>query len=305
MEGNLKVAVLMSTYNGGRYLREQIDSILQQKGDFNLDLWVRDDGSTDETRKILDEYCKQGKLHWYSDQNLGPALSFLNLIQTVKDYDIYAFADQDDYWLTDKVDRAVTQLKAVDCPALYFANAEMVDSKLDSLGRNVYKLSPALDFKTLTCAGGLLGCTMAFNAKLASYIQDFQLPKKLVMHDFYLAELCLALDGSIIYDSQAVMKYRQHGDNVVGVSYGLLATIKDRLHEIRTPNKVGIDVQAYYLAKIYKKDISSQKLMWLQKIANYKQKAFSRIRLALSPSVHYVNRNQSLKLRLAILKGNR
>ena len=103
----MRVAVLMSTYNGEKYIREQIDSILEQSGNFDLDLWVRDDGSKDSTQQILQEYAQQRKLHWYTGENLGAAHSFIDLVRKCKGYDYYAFADQDDYWMTNKIQMGV------------------------------------------------------------------------------------------------------------------------------------------------------------------------------------------------------
>ena len=77
----MRVAVLMSTYNGEKYLQQQLDSILKQTGGFEVDIWVRDDGSTDNTHRILKEYEKNGKLRWYTGNNLGPALSFISLVK--------------------------------------------------------------------------------------------------------------------------------------------------------------------------------------------------------------------------------
>lgn len=77
----MKAAVLMSTYNGARFIREQLDSILDQTGEFELDLWVRDDGSTDGTKDILNDYESRGLLRWYTGENLGPAQSFLDLVR--------------------------------------------------------------------------------------------------------------------------------------------------------------------------------------------------------------------------------
>ena len=67
----MKVVVLLSSYNGEKYIQEQIDSILHQEGDFELDLWIRDDNSTDRTREILKKYEKAGKLQWYTGKNLS------------------------------------------------------------------------------------------------------------------------------------------------------------------------------------------------------------------------------------------
>lgn len=301
----MKVAVLMSTYNGEKYIREQIDSILNQEGDFQLDLWVRDDESKDNTQRILGEYAALGKIKWYTQTNLGPARSFLDLVKHCPGYDYYAFADQDDYWMPCKISTAVRALDGRKGPQLYFANAELVDSELVSLGRNVYKIRPKLDFETLTCAGGILGCTTVFNAELAHWVQMRELPKHMVMHDFYMDELCLALGGEIICDLRPLMKYRQHGNNVVGVSNGVLGTIKSRAKDILKKPKVGIAEQANEVLKLYRDDISDDKAKWLKKVSSYKASYLSRVTLAFSRKTNYMNRNMGLKLRLSILFGNR
>ena len=182
----MRVAVLMSTYNGENYMKEQIESILNQRGNFELDLWVRDDGSTDATKKILMQYEIEKKLHWYEGRNLKPALSFMDLIKHCENYDYYAFADQDDYWMPDKLWTGIMQIKDIKTPSLYCSNAELVNDKLKSLGRDVYKCDPKTDIYTLACAGGLLGCTMIFNCALAQMIQNYSIPERLVMHDFIL-----------------------------------------------------------------------------------------------------------------------
>lgn len=301
----MKIAVLMSTFNGEKYIKGQIDSILNQESDFQIDLWVRDDGSTDRTIYILDEYVKRGQLRWYTGINLGPARSFLDLLNHCVGYDYYAFADQDDYWMSGKISAAIEMLEGKKGPQLYFSNAELVDSKLNSLGRNVYINSPRLDFETLTCAGGILGCTTVFNAELAHWIQERELPKHVVMHDFYLDELCLALGGNITFDLRAFMKYRQHENNVVGVSSGIVRTVQNRITDIVKKPKVSIAEQADEILKLYRKDISKEKANWLRRIALYKTSFLKRLRLAFSLKTTYMNVNMGLKLRLSILLGNR
>lgn len=301
----MKVAVLMSTYNGEKYLKEQIDSILNQEGDFQIDLWVRDDGSKDKTLKILDEYAVQGKLNWYSQNNLGPAESFLDLIKHCPGYDYYAFADQDDYWMPYKISAAVEALSGKQGLYLYFSNAELVDSKLNSLRRKVYRTSPRLDFETLTCAGGILGCTTVFNAELAYWVQIRESPRFMVMHDFYIDELCLALGGEIICDLRSFIKYRQHENNVIGVSVGILETIKSRIKSILERPKISIAEQASEILRLYEKEISSDKAEWLMKISSYRSSWISRMSLAFTRKTIYMNINLGIKLRLSILLGNR
>ena len=272
----MKVAVLMSTYNGEKFIHEQIESILAQKGDFDLELWIRDDGSKDATISILQEYEEEKKLHWYSGENLKPARSFIDLIVHFPGYDYYAFADQDDKWLPNKLESGIRQLGGeIDTPALYCSNAELVDSLLQSLGRNVYETPPRTDLYTLSCAGGLLGCTMIFNHNLAAIIQKERMPQKMVMHDFFLAELCLAAGGKVFYDPNVTMQYRQHGNNTIGVSYGILRTIKDRLKDINTPMEPGISEQSKEILDIYFNRMEPETRQWLEKIAAYKSNVWN------------------------------
>ena len=125
-----KVAVLMSTYNGEQFLREQLDSILDQEN-VDLNLYVRDDGSNDHTIDILSEYAdKHSNVHFYrGDKNLGACGSFLELLSKEYDADYFALADQDDIWDKDKISVAIEKLKTLpaDKPALYHSNLRIVD----------------------------------------------------------------------------------------------------------------------------------------------------------------------------------
>lgn len=299
----MKTAVLLSAYNGETYIREQIDSILRQERDFELDLWVRDDDSTDQTRVILDEYEKAGKLRWYTGQNIGSAYSFIDLIKHCGEYDVYAFSDQDDLWMPQKLQNGIRHIHPLDTAALYVANAELVDDNLAPLGKRVYKKTPRTDFYTLVCAGGLLGCTMVFNRHLARYVQEYPCPPKLVMHDFYLAVLCAAVNGKIVYDQTPCMKYRQHGRNVYGVPHGFRKTLLSRLETIWTSPSVSIADQAESLLAI--DDIDEEKKKWLKTVAQYRNSLRNRFQLAVSSRVSYVSRNQAITIRTAIFFANR
>ena len=111
----------MSTYNGECFLREQIESLLKQNNE-DITILVRDDGSSDKTVGILEEYEKSGQLQAYSGRNLKPARSFMELIDKahIEEYDYYAFSDQDDIWLPDKVHVAVQAIQKYDVPAMYY-----------------------------------------------------------------------------------------------------------------------------------------------------------------------------------------
>ena len=93
----MKITILLSSYNGEKYIEEQLNSIFNQTYD-NISILVRDDNSKDGTVKILEKYAAQGKLKWYSGENLGCAKSFWDLLCNFGESDYYAFCDQYDVW---------------------------------------------------------------------------------------------------------------------------------------------------------------------------------------------------------------
>jgi len=301
----MRAIVLMSSYNGEKYIQTQIDSILNQKCRIPFELCVRDDGSSDRTCEILEEYAQKGLLQWYTGPNLRSAKSFLELIDHCPGYEYYAFADQDDYWQPDKLDRGVAALETVTGPGLYFSNARLVDSKLNDLGRDVYHTCPYRDYYTLLCQGGLLGCTMVFNAPLANLIQNSPTPDTLIMHDFYTAAVCDLFDGHILYENTATMLYRQHSNNVIGVSCGPLQTIKNRFNAITKKSAISIAQQAQSMLRCFPDIPDPKKCEWLETVANYRKNIFSAFSLATSSKTRYCNKNKAFTLRLALLLRNR
>ena len=301
----MKLVVLMSTYNGERFLCQQIESILNQSCECQVDLWVRDDGSTDGTHAILDSYANAGKLHWYTGENLKPAKSFLNLIQHCPGYDFYAFADQDDYWYLDKLQKGVAQIKGSSGPALCCANARLVDGTLQPLGRDVYRIPPHVDFYSVTCGGGLMGCTMVINKELARLIQNKPLPQELIMHDFYLAVVCTLHDGIIMYDDAAYMDYRQHGSNVVGSSWRKIDALKNRIHILTAKNPNTLDKMADSICRNYPDAPNQEKLRWLKGVSQYRESVFRALKLAADPKPAYNSLNMAVTLRLAFMLRNR
>lgn len=226
----MKVVVLMSTYNGEKYIETQLDSILAQQG-VDVDIIVRDDGSTDSTHEILDRYQNEGKLKWYTGENLKPAKSFMNLVYNAPDSEYYAFADQDDYWFPDKLSTAVKRLSDVKKtrPALYYSRYIMTDKDLNTVPLPKDTPYVSLTLKQAMISSAATGCTMVFNKKLIEYLQmakpDFQ-----IMHDNWTHKVCAVLNGVLCFDEKAHIYYRQHGDNVIGGESTLLQRMKRHLH---------------------------------------------------------------------------
>lgn len=204
---------MMSTYNGGDYLKMQLQSLYEQSGCESAIL-VRDDGSGDCTLDILEEARQQGKLSWYGGDNLRPARSFWNLVQTAPKSEYYAFCDQDDVWYKDKLSVAIEKIKDYDdVPCMYCSAYQMTDRELNPIP------TPLLDIR-LTFHDSLLrniatGCTMVFNDALMRLLKSYS-PEFLHIHDDWVYKVCMAVGGKVIYDTEPHIYYRQHGNNSIG-----------------------------------------------------------------------------------------
>ena len=221
-----KVAILMSTYNGEKYLHEQIDSILSQDG-VDVVLYIRDDGSSDRTAEIIKNYCnKYHNINFTQGENLGVGNSFMQLVYDVgKGYDYYAFADQDDIWLAEKIRMAVVKMKASEIPFLYCSNQTLVDKKGKEIG---IRHSKVIDTSYLQILSNneVTGCTMVWNKALQCLIsEEKRRPSKELLrkriHDVWIA-MAASVAGEIYYDESSFILYRQHENNVVGVRRGSL-----------------------------------------------------------------------------------
>lgn len=219
------VVVLLSTYNGERFLEEQLESIVAQKG-VKPTIIVRDDGSTDRTRAILDKWEERGHLRWYNGPNMGPARSFLNLLRDSDDADYYAFSDQDDYWLPEKLDVATNKLAPYgNEPALYFSQTQLVDKDLKEIDSVI--IDPLLTLGEALVYQFIGGCTMMMNRRLRDIINRYT-PLYVTMHDVWIYEVAQAINAHIVFDRVPYILYRQHGDNVLGQTTSYTAHWKDR-----------------------------------------------------------------------------
>ena len=167
-----KVAVMVSTYNGERFLREQIDCILAQTG-VDIHLYIRDDGSSDSTISIINEYVAgHENVTLFQGQNLGVGSSFMDLVYRVpNDYDFYAFADQDDNWLESKMRKGAEALVNEEGPALYCSNQILVDKDKNRLGLR-HKEALDCSWMQIMCDNKISGCTMVWNRKLQELLSD-------------------------------------------------------------------------------------------------------------------------------------
>lgn len=296
-----KVQVLMSTYNGEKYLAEQLDSILRQK-DVDVSLLIRDDGSSDATVSILQAYCeKDPRIRWYSGENLKSAGSFFDLAKNAGEADYYAFSDQDDVWAADKLASGVKALQTRNDAILqlYYCNLAVVDENLHFLGllhRNIKRTDHRYGVLAEYYAAG---CTMVFNRKAReTYIAN--LPQGGIMHDAWMEIVCQFL-GEVTYDPAAHIQYRQHANNVIGVATSPGQRIARKIRRLLSPDKQ----PRYEFAKVISRDLagalSEADLREVQKIVTYKDSLSHWLRLLFDRRIQCSSLRDGAKFRILIL----
>lgn len=212
------VTVLMSSYNGEQFIEEQIESILNQEG-VNVNLLIRDDGSSDSTKIILNNYNKLNNVTVLFAENIGVVGSFLYLIDNAPDSEYYALADQDDIWYPDKLKKAVEMLSNCgnEKPLLYGANQNCVDKYKNFMSLHFEKdISYTLNIEHVVFKNLLAGCTMVFNKNLLDILKLDKKSRKIAfdrMHDVWILLIAL-IYGNVVYDHRPCMDYRRHGNNV-------------------------------------------------------------------------------------------
>lgn len=233
-----QIAILMATYNGEKYLREQIESLLSQ----NFEAWhlyIHDDGSNDTTISILNEYSERypEKISILTYPPYGSACrNFLSLIDRVN-ADYYMFCDQDDIWLKDKISVELDRIKEIEYtfpqkPIIINTDLTVTDANLNIIHSSFWRYANikhtfVKSFKDLAAVNVATGCTMLFNksAKLCIH-KPYD---KAIMHDAWLTLSVVACGGLLFFIDKPTILYRQHGKNTLGARDAKKLTLCFRL----------------------------------------------------------------------------
>lgn len=212
------VRVLLSTYNSAPFIRPMLDSVLAQTYE-PLELWVRDDGSKDETPAILAEYAQRfpGRVRVDAAPNVGMVRSYFTLIrESGRDAEFTSFADHDDVWHADKIERAVAMLRAHGGvgPLMYTGRLHIVDEALGHLGYSNPPSRP-MTFRNALVESVAAGCTMVLNPAARDLVLDTSDISRIWWPDAWFYLLVSAF-GTVLYDQHASVEYRRHTANAVG-----------------------------------------------------------------------------------------
>lgn len=222
-----RIAVLLSSYNGAKYIEEQVESILNQSYK-NFTLFIRDDNSKDETLSVLKKYSQNPKIVFLPcEKNLGYPECFYEMLRSVTGYDYYSFSDQDDVWNPDKLERAITILNTGDCekPCLVFTNYDVVDESLNFIRRSVGPSeNPDFNYSLFSSIG--LGFTYVINNTLKELLLEKR-SVKTVTKDAWIGMLACAF-GTAYYDSASTALHRRNDGAFSPQDRTFFQTQKDR-----------------------------------------------------------------------------
>jgi glycosyltransferase involved in cell wall biosynthesis len=289
-----KVAILLATYQGQKYLAEQLASFAAQTH-HNWEVWASDDGSQDDTHTILEQYEKHwpfGRLSIHNGPAEGFAANFLSLTckaNIAADY--YAYADQDDVWEDDKLERAVQCLQAVPAhiPALYCGRTLLVDQHNREIGFScLHHKAPTFQNALVQTIAG--ANTIVFNNAARALLQEAGERIPVVSHDWWAYMLVSGCGGRVFYDAKATLRYRQHENNLVGMNASWPARFKrirmlwqGRFKQWNDSNIVALESMAHRLTpesrSVLEQFAAARKMGLLPRLIHLKRSGIYRQRL--------------------------
>lgn len=299
----------MSTYNGEKYLREQLDSILAQT-DVKISLLVRDDGSKDATCHILREYAElHPNIKIYEEDNIGSTQSFMKLLayahETYHDVEYFAFSDQDDIWLEQKLAHAIDvleqQQETPTTPQLYCSNLRIVDSNLAFI-RYMHKEQEAERDKARSLVESFAtGCTMVFN-KEALRLACIAPSHEVILHDLLLFHICMFM-GRVTYDSTALILYRQHQRNQIGANATVSNIARNKFKSIKTLRQQHFrEEEAHLIHEHYSFLLSEEDETLLRVLREYRHSFLIKLKWLLGDGKPYCDIKMSSCIANFILK---
>jgi glycosyltransferase involved in cell wall biosynthesis len=220
---NKHICILLGTFNGEKYLKDQLDSFIAQTYG-NWSLWVSDDGSKDRTKQILTNFITQNpsrKIRLLNGPQGGFVRNYLYLLNQIDPTaDLYAFSDQDDIWLPSKLERSIKVLSELESqvPGLYCSRTILIDQNGQYLGLSKKKNCKA-SFANAIIQNLASGNTMVFNQATLIHLKMGGQNLEVHGHDWWTYLTVTAVNGVVHFDNTPTVKYRQHCNNQIGATY--------------------------------------------------------------------------------------
>lgn len=296
------IVIMMATYNGEKYIDEQLKSIYEQIGDFDIKLMVRDDNSTDETLKIIKFWENKLSIELIEDEDsLGAAKSFWKLLEMAPEADYYAFVDQDDRWHKNKLSVAIETLEKEKGIALWCSDCRLIDSEGNVLQDKMHEITPNLSIESQMVCGEIQGCAMVFNKLARNSVLEKQI-KVMPMHDIVFL-LNVVASGKVIYEDTPFFDYRMHANNVVakeGKSF--LKKVKST-YNLWISHKHEVSSFAADFLELNKDSLSQRQREYLEKLSTCRNNILSRLWLITSVQTVSANRRGLRSFKIRVLLG--
>ena len=282
----MSTLVLLSTYNGERFLLEQLRSLYAQTLP-DIEVLARDDGSCDGTCAILEDWKRRKGLRWFAGMHVGAARSFWHLLHEANGADYYAFCDQDDVWDGDKLEIATTMLEAIEAenpgqPALYCSDVRVVDANLHPVKRHMVSGFPA-DYPHALVKNIAPGCTFVFNRAAREMLCRYDADALgIELHDWTAFQI-ISCFGHVIFDPETHLSYRQHGGNAIGAVSNPRLELGRKLRAFWDgPSRNSRERNAQRMEAAFKADMSVENRQVTEDIAWYQTQPDSKKRLLKS-----------------------
>ena len=260
MSGN-RIAVLLSAYNGERYIEKQIESILNQDGIDSLTIIIRNDGSKDNTMRVIEKLQADHKnIEVIDGKNKGLVASFLELLKYAyeKEYDYYAFSDQDDYWLPEKLSIALQSLERHDEPCMYSACSKIVDDDLLESGSVTQTKLKDITLYNSAIQNFCPGHNQVLNHAMAGMVVDkTRYSTAIYSQDMWITTVA-SVTGNIIFDNTPHTLYRQHANNQLRFGKSKLEWVKDHIKRLMKDEGMKIAIQLRLFADCYGEYLSDE-----------------------------------------------
>lgn len=298
-----QIQILLSTYNGEKYLCQQLDSYVALEGFERIKVLVRDDGSTDRTREILIEYQQKYNFEVMLGENIGVTKSIFELLcKCDKNCIFFAISDQDDVWMTDKFTRALKMLSPMpqDIPLMYASLSEVVREDLTIMGTT---LNPVRDagFYNAMVQNIAPGHTQVYNRKMVDLLIEHGISEVTVV-DWWIYLVAGGV-GRVLFDHNCTVKHRQHGKNAVGYQLGTIERTLTRIKKLNRHDANAISRQLKYFYDIYGKILKEEYCVELENYLSSLKTLRNRINYVVHCKVYRQTKLETLLFKALYVLG--
>lgn len=301
---NKDVQILLSTYNGEKYLREQLDSFLRLDGFDRVSVLIRDDGSSDGTRAILEEYRERHGFRIIWGENLGVSRSVYELLKASDPAcQLFAISDQDDVWLPHKLVAAESRFSDSDpdMPMLYSAPSVITDAQARPIGMSTIPRRPA-GFYNAMIENVAPGHTQVLNRALVDRLILSE-PEYFYIIDYWIYLVAGAFGKVVVSDDRSVL-HRQHGGNAVGYEPDPFRNFRKRVRRVaRSVGQNPIPLQLQELQRLYGDMLPSGQRIDLDRFFTCQDSMISRLLYIMSTPVYRQSRLDTLIFKMMYLTG--